>query len=400
MPLGLARRVEDLAPSATLAVTARANELAAEGRRIFAFGLGEPDFGTPEFICDAAKRAMDACSHYAPVPGTQVLREAICIATERDRGWRPDPSQIAVSVGAKQSLFNLALALLSSGDEVIIPAPYWVSYKDQVEFAGGKAHIVQTRPEDGWLMSPEQLDEAITPRTKALILCSPSNPTGGVYTADELRALARVLEKHPIYVITDEIYGELVYDGLEYYSLAAVAPELRDRLIVVDGVSKTYAMTGWRIGWSISPPKIAKSLAKIQGQSTSGATAVAQAAAEAALLGPRAEVTRMREIFSSRRRRMVDGLNKIPGVSCELPRGAFYAFPDVSGLYGIRHDGAELQSAADVALWQLSVCGVAAVAGEAFGMPGHIRYTYAAGEAVIDEALAALKHAVEAAPRV
>ena len=399
MPLGVARRVEELAPSATLAVTARANALTAEGRRIFKFGLGEPDFGTPEFICDAAKRAMSGCSHYSPVPGTKSLREAICVATERDRGWTPQPDQIQVSVGAKQSLFNLALALLNPGDEVIIPAPYWVSYKDQVEFVGGKAHIVETLPENGWLMSPGQLEEAIGPHTKALILCSPSNPSGGTYNADELKALARVLEKHDIYVITDEIYGELVYDGLKYHSLATVAPGLRERLIIVEGVSKTYAMTGWRIGWTISPPKIAKSLAKIQGQSTSGATGVAQAAAEAALLGPREEVARMRDIFSSRRHRMVDGLNRVPGVRCELPRGAFYAFPDVSGLYGIRHDGAALQSSTDVALWQLSVCGIAAVAGEAFGAPGHIRFTYAAGEDVIDEALAVLKKAVETAPR-
>ncbi len=397
MARSLAKRLDDLAPSATLAVTARANELKAAGKRVFPFGVGEPDFPTPEYIREAAARAMKDCSHYPPVAGTKALREAVCQATTRDRGWTPHPDDVVVSVGAKHALFNLALALVNPGDEVLIPAPYWVSYADQVAFLGGVPRIVETAPERGWLMTPEQLEGALTPRTKAVILCSPSNPTGCAYAADELLALTKVLARHDVFVIVDEIYAELVYDGFVPVSLAKLAPELADRLIVVDGVSKTYAMTGWRIGWTISPARVTKALGKIQSQSTTGATVVAQAAATAALLGPRDEVAQMRAVFAARRERMIAGLNAVPGVTCAKPRGAFYAFPDVTGLYGIRHDGAELVTANDVALWQLAVCGIAAVAGEAFGAPGYIRFTYAAAESVIDEAMAVLKATVEAA---
>ncbi len=248
-------------------------------------------------------------------------------------------------------------------------------------------------------MSPDQLRAAITDKTKAVILCSPSNPTGGAYDRADLEALAEVFRASNAYVIVDEIYGDLVYDGFEHVSLAAVAPDLADRLIVVDGVAKSYAMTGWRIGWCIAPPTVAKAVAKVQSQSTTNPTAVAQVAAEAALLGPRDEVHRMRDAFAARRKKMVDGLNSIPGIKCDLPRGAFYAFPDVTGLYGIRHGDKVLQNDVDVCLWQLDVCGIAAVAGTPFGAPGHIRFTYAAAETVIDEALAALREKVATAQR-
>jgi aspartate aminotransferase len=381
-------------------MTARAAELRKTGRHIYAFGVGEPDFPTPEFIREAASRALAASSHYTAVSGTADLKQAICEATARDRGFTPTPERITVSVGAKHALFNLAAALVDPGDEVLIPAPYWVSYPEQVRLFGGEPRIVETSAANGWRMTPEELSRALTPRTKALILCSPSNPSGAAYDADELGALARVLtEKSDCFVIVDEIYGELVYDGFRHASLATVAPELGDRIIVVDGVSKAYAMTGWRIGWSIAPPAVAKALDKVQGQSTTNPTAVAQAAAAAALRGPRDEVRRMVDIFAARRRRMVEGLRSIPGIRCDLPRGAFYAFPDVTGLYGIRHAGKTLASAEDVTLWQLDVCGIAAVAGEPFGAPGHIRYTYACSEAVIDEAIALLKNAVERAER-
>jgi aspartate aminotransferase len=274
-----------------------------------------------------------------------------------------------------------------------------VSYPEQVRLFGGVPRIVETRADNGWRMTPDELGAALGPKTKAIVLCSPSNPTGAAYSADELLALARVLVTTDAWIIVDEIYGELVYDGFEHVSLAKLVPELRSRLIIVDGVSKTYAMTGWRIGWSISPPKIAKALSTVQGQSTTNPTAVAQAAAEAALLGPREEVTRMRDVFAARRRRMVDGLNSIPGIRCDMPRGAFYAFPDVTGLYGIVHGSKVLGSADDVTLWQLDVCGIAAVAGEPFGAPGYVRYTYAAGESVIDEGLAVLRRAVDQAER-
>ncbi|HEY3498703.1 MAG TPA: pyridoxal phosphate-dependent aminotransferase [Polyangiaceae bacterium] len=400
MSNSLAQRLNAVQPSATLAMTARANQLRAAGKKVYAFGVGEPDFATPEFIREAAAKALASSSHYTAVSGTAQLKQAICEATARDRGWTPTPDRVTVSVGAKHALFNLAAALIDPGDEVVIPAPYWVSYPEQVRMFGGNPVIVPTRSENGWRLTPDELASSLGPRTKAVILCTPSNPSGAAYDADELRALARVLlEKTDAYVIVDEIYGELVYDGFQHASLGKIAPELGDRLIVVDGVSKTYAMTGWRIGWSITSPVLAKALDKVQGQSTTNPTAVAQAAATAALLGPREEVRRMVEIFAQRRKRMIEGLNRVPGVKCDLPRGAFYAFPNVSGLYGIRHGGKVLASADDVTLWQLDVCGIAAVAGEPFGAPGHIRYTYASAESVIDEALAALKLAVERAER-
>jgi aspartate aminotransferase len=395
----LAKRLDAVSPSATLAMTARAAELRAAGRKIYTFGVGEPDFETPAFIREAAAKAIDKSSHYTPATGTPSLKAAICEATRRDRGWEPTVDQVSVSVGAKHALFNLAMVLLDPGDEVVIPAPYWVSYPEQVKLCGAVPRIAKASADNGWRLTPAELDAAITPKTKAVILCSPSNPTGAAYDAAELGELSKVLERHDVFVITDEIYGDLVYDGFEHVSLGKLAPGLRDRLIVVDGVSKSYAMTGWRIGWAISPPHVAKAVAKLQGQSTTNPAAVAQWAAEAALLGPRDEVRRMRDIFAARRKRMVDGLNSIDGVSCGMPRGAFYAFPNVTGLYGIKHQGKALASANDVTLWQLDVCGIAAVAGEAFGAPGHIRFTYAAAESVIDEALAALKAAVQNAER-
>ena len=399
MPTTLAQRLARVAPSATLAMTARAAELKAEGRKIYTFGVGEPDFETPEHIREAAARALGSSSHYTPVTGTPQLKEAIVQATARDRGWTPKLESISVSVGAKHALFNLAMVLCEPGDEVVIPTPYWVSYPEQWKLFGGTPRFVTTRVEDGWLMSPDALRAAISDKTKAIILCSPSNPTGGAYSRTELEGLAEVLRTTDAYVIVDEIYGDLVYDGFEHVSLAAVAPDLMDRLIVIDGVSKSYAMTGWRIGWSIAPPAVAKALAKVQGQSTTNPTAVAQVAAEAALLGPREPVLRMRDAFAARRSKMVEGLASIPGIRCSMPRGAFYAFPDVTGLYGIQHGGKALETDVDVALWQLDVCGIAAVAGTPFGAPGHIRFTYASAESVIDEALAALRSAVASAQR-
>jgi aspartate aminotransferase len=400
VPNTLAKRLDAVKPSATLAMTARANQLRQAGRKVYAFGVGEPDFATPEFIRDAAQKALATSSHYTAVSGTAALKQAICEATARDRGWTPKPEQITVSVGAKHALFNIASALVDPGDEVVIPAPYWVSYPEQVNMFGGVPVIVETRVQNGWRMTPDELAASLTPRTKAIILCTPSNPSGAAYAADELKALARVLaDKTDAYIVVDEIYGELVYDGFEHVSLAKVAPELADRLIVVDGVSKTYAMTGWRIGWSIAPAPLAKAIDKVQGQSTTNPTAVAQAAAAAALLGPRDEVKKMVDIFAQRRKRMVEGLNGVPGIRCDMPRGAFYAFPDVTGLYGIHHGGKKLASADDVCLWQLDACGIAAVAGEPFGAPGYIRYTYASAESVIDEALAVLKEAVQRAER-
>ncbi len=399
MSHSLATRLHAVQPSATLAMTAKAQELKAQGRTVYTFGVGEPDFATPEHIRRAAAEGLARSSHYTAVTGTPDLREAVCLATERDRGWTPKPENVTVSVGAKHVLFNLAMVLCDAGDEVIIPAPYWVSYPEQWRLFGGVPKIIETRREDGFRVQPEALAEALGPKTKAVILCSPSNPTGAAYDRAELLALCEVLARHDCWIIIDEIYGDLVYDGFEHVSLGKLVPELADRLVIVDGVSKSYAMTGWRIGWAIAPPGLTKALAKVQGQSTTNPTAVAQIAANAALRGPRDEVHSMREAFAARRRKMVDGLNAIPGISCDLPRGAFYAFPDVTGLYGIRHGDAVLASDDDVTLWQLERCGIAAVAGAPFGAPGYVRFTYASAESVIDEALSALAAAVAEAKR-
>jgi aspartate aminotransferase len=378
-------------------MAARAARLREQGHRVFAFGVGEPDFSTPQSIRDAAKKVLEGggASHYTAVTGTAALKKAICAATSRDRGWQPSPEQVVVSCGAKHALFNLALALYEPGDEVIIPAPYWVSYPEQVRLVGANPVIVATREEDNWLLSEDALGKALTPRTKAIILCTPSNPTGAAYPRERLQALARVLSTSDCYVVVDEIYAELVYEGFQHHSLAALAPDLRDRLVVVDGVSKTYAMTGWRIGWSISPPALAKALDVIQGQSTTNPTALSQDAAIQALNGPREEVQRMRAAFAERRIRMVDGLNGVRGIRCRKPDGAFYAFADVRGLYGLRAGDKTLATDEDVAYWLLDTAHVAAVPGTPFGAPGYLRFSYASSIETIDEGVAALRQAVE-----
>jgi aspartate aminotransferase len=392
----LASRLSAVAPSATLAMAARAARLREQGHRVFAFGVGEPDFATPGSIRDAAKKALEGggVSHYTAVTGTAALKKAICAAVSRDRGWQPSVDQVVVSCGAKHALFNLALALYEPGDEVVIPAPYWVSYPEQVRLAGATPVIVPTREEDNWLLSEDALGKALTPRTKAIILCTPSNPTGAAYPRERLQALARVLSSTDAYVIVDEIYAELVYDDFQHHSLAVVAPELRDRLVVVDGVSKTYAMTGWRIGWSISPPALAKALDVIQGQSTTNPTALSQEAAVQALTGPRDEVAHMRAAFRERRNRMVQGLGSVSGIRCRMPDGAFYAFADVRGLYGLRAGEKTLATDEDVAFWLLDSAHVAAVPGTPFGAPGYLRFSYASSLETIDEGIAAIRQAI------
>jgi len=382
-------------------MAARAAKLREQGHRVFAFGVGEPDFETPEHIREAAKKAIDrGASHYTAVTGTPALKKAICAATERDRGWTPRPEQVVVSCGVKHALFNLALALFDPGDEVIIPAPYWVSYPEQVRLAGATPVIVPTQEEDAWLLTGASLAAAITPRTRAIILCTPSNPTGSAYPRERVVELGQALKKSPdALLIVDEIYGELVYNGFKHYSPALVLPELRDRIIVVDGVSKTHAMTGWRIGWSISPPEVAKALDVIQGQSTTNPAAVSQEAAIAALSAPRDDFMKMHAAFQERRNRMVEGLRALPGVKCRMPDGAFYALADVRGLYGLKAGDRELKSDEDIAFWLLDTAHVAAVAGTPFGAPGYIRFSYACSTETIDEGLAAVRRAIEAARR-
>ena len=385
-------------------MNARAAELRAKGADVFAFGVGEPDFEPPALVLEAAKKALDtSVSKYTAVTGIPALKQAICARTTAVRGWTPKPSQVTVAIGAKHALFNLAIALYEPGDEVVIPAPYWVSYPEQVKICGAEPVIVQTDEASGFKMSPEAFEKALTPRTKAVILCTPSNPTGSAYTESELRALLDVWKKTDSWLIVDEIYADLVYDGFKQVSAAAILSgdaAAMDRLVIIDGVSKTYAMTGWRIGWSIAPDRLAKALDMIQGQSTTNATAIAQHAAVAALTGPQETVETMRVAFEKRRTAMVEGLRSIPGVTCRMPEGAFYAFADCRSLYGIDYNGKPIASDEDVAFFLLEKAHVAAVPGGAFGAPGYVRFSYATSEERIQNGIAAIKRAIEGAKRV
>lgn len=396
-----AERLSVVAPSITLAMNARAADLKAKGVDVFSFGVGEPDFDPPAFVLAAAKHAIDAgCSKYTAVSGIAPLKDAISAFCKERRGFEATPANIIVGVGAKHVLFNLALALYEAGDEVIIPAPYWVSYPEQVRMVGATPVIVETSEAAGFKLTPSELESSLTPKTKAVVLCTPSNPTGSAYTRSELEDLAAVLRRHDCYIVVDEIYAELVYDGFEHVSFAALAPDMRDRVIVVDGVSKAWAMTGWRIGWAVANPKLVKALDTIQGQSTTNPTAVAQHAAVAALTGPQGVVSEMRAAFEKRRNVMVDGLNALAGMSCRMPEGAFYAFADVRGLYGLVGPQGPLTNDAEVAAWLLDVAHVAGVPGSGFGAPGYLRLSYASSEERIRGALASIGQAIAEASRV
>lgn len=401
MPTSLARRLDAVQPSVTLAMNARAAEMRGKGVDVFAFGVGEPDFEPPPFVIDAARKALDTgVSKYTAVTGIPALKQAICKRTSEVRGWSPKPSQVTVTCGAKHALFNLALALYEPGDEVVIPAPYWVSYPEQVKLCGATPVVVETTEASGFKMSADAFAKALTPKTKAIILCTPSNPTGSAYTEAELRAIVDVWKKSDAYLIVDEIYADLVYDGFTHVSAATMAGDAMDRLVIVDGVSKTYAMTGWRIGWSIANEKLAKALDTVQGQSTTNATAIAQHAAVAALSGPQEEVAKMRDAFEKRRKVMVEGLRSIEGVKCRMPEGAFYAFADMSALYGVEYKGKPIANDEDVAFFLLDEAHVAAVPGGAFGAPGYVRFSYATNEERIAAGIAAIKGALGRAKRV
>lgn len=376
-------------------MAARAAKLRGEGHKVFPFSVGEPDFQTPEHIRGAAKIALDrGATHYTAVSGTPELKAAICASTEQHRGYRVEPSQVVVSSGAKHALFNLALALYEPGDEVIIPAPFWVSYPEQVRLVGASPVILHTREEEGFRVQPDVLASAITAKTKAVILCTPSNPTGAAYAKEHLLPLLEVLRRADAYIIVDEIYADLVYDGFVHTSIPTLAPDLRDRIVVVDGVSKTFAMTGWRIGWTIASPALTRALDVVQSQSTTNAAAVSQAAAVAALNGPRDELLAMRDAFARRRRLMVEGLASIPGVRCRMPEGAFYAFADVSGLLGHTLGHRTMITDQDVAMWLLEEVHVATVPGTPFGAPGYIRFSYACSEGDITEGLARIRERI------
>ncbi len=376
-------------------MNARAADLRAKGHDVVAFGVGEPDFEPPRFVLDAAREAMDqGVSKYTAVSGIAPLRQAIA-ERGRAKGLDATPEQVTVTVGAKHALFNLAMALYEPGDEVVLPAPCWVSYPEQVRMMGATPVLVPSTEAAGWKVAPAALAAAMNEKTKAVILCTPSNPTGAAYTKDELAALLEVVAKHDAWLIVDEIYSGLVYDGFTHVSAAQIRPDLQDRLVIVDGVAKSYAMTGWRIGWCISPKPLAKILDTVQGQSTTNATAIAQKAALAAITGPQDEVLQMRDAFQVRRNVMLEELAKIPGVSCSKPEGAFYAFPDVRAFYGLVHEGKTIATDEDVAFFLLDKAHVATVPGAPFGAPGYLRLSYATSEARIREGVARIREAVK-----
>ncbi|GIX46697.1 MAG: aminotransferase [Candidatus Tectimicrobiota bacterium] len=391
----LSQFAQRLKPSETLAISTRAKTLRAQGRDILDFGLGEPDFLTPPHIIRAAERAMAAgYTKYTPPSGLPELRAAIAEKLKRENQLDYRPEQIIVSCGAKHALYNLAMVLVDPGDEVLIPGPCWVTYPAQVAMAGGTPVIIPTRAEEDFKVSGALLRRYLTPRTKGLILNSPCNPTGTVYTPEELEDLARVLLDTSLFVISDEIYEHIIYDGLKQVSLATLHPALKERCVVVNGFSKSYAMTGWRLGYCAGPQAVIEACGRLQSQTTSNPTAFAQVAAIEALTGPQDSVRRMAEEFERRRNFVIPRLNAIDGLFCNLPRGAFYAFPRVEGLFGRRYQGKPLQNSTDVVAFLLDEAGVALVPGEGFGDSRHLRLSYAASMAELEEGLRRIEQAI------
>lgn len=395
--MNLAKRMAQIKPSPTLAVDAKAKAMKAQGIDVVGFGAGEPDFDTPDHIKDAAIKALkDGFTKYTPAGGTEELKIAVCEKLKKDNNLDYQPGEILISCGAKHSLYNIFQAILDDGDEVIIPAPYWVSYPDMVYLAGATPVIVSAPEKNGFKITPEQLAAAITPKTKVLVLNSPSNPTGASYTKDELKKIARVLVDTNVMVISDEIYEKIVYDKFEFFSIATVEPELKNQIIIVNGVSKTYSMTGWRIGYAAGPSNIIKGMTNIQSQSTSNPTSMAQKGALAALKGPQDFITTMVTAFDKRRTYMVERLNKIPGVSCFKPTGAFYTFPNVSGLFGKKSGKHTITDSNSFATYLLESVNVAVVAGGGFGADNNIRLSYATSFENIEKGLDRIQKAVEA----
>jgi len=388
----LADRLKTLAPSSTLAVQAKAKELRAKGVDVISFGAGEPDFDTPQRIKDAAIEAMRrGQTKYTEVGGIPELRAAVCAKLKRDNGLAYEPSEILVSVGAKHTLFNLVVALINPGDEVLVPAPYWVSYPEQVRMVGGVPVDVETSEASGFDLDPDRLRAAVTPRTKLIVLNSPNNPTGAVFSPAALQAVARLAIERKLWIVSDECYEALTFEG-RHVSVASLSPEVKARTIVVNTCSKAYAMTGWRIGYAAGDRTLIKGMTDVQSQVTSNPSSVAQWAAVEALTGPQDEVAKMAGEFDRRRRLIVAGLNALPGVRCVMPKGAFYAFANVSGLFGRtwpRPDGAvTLKSSVDVTGFLLEEARVAVVPGKDFGSDAHVRLSYATSDALISEGLA------------
>lgn len=393
----LSDRVKNIKPSATLAITAKAKAMKARGIDVIGFGAGEPDFDTPQNIKDAAVRAIEeGFTKYTPVSGTEELKAAAVKALKRMAGLDYGPENIIVSCGAKHSLYNIFQAVINPGDEVVISAPYWVSYPDMVLLAGGKPVIVDCPEAAGFKMTPEQLEKALSPKTKAVVINSPSNPTGAAYSEDELKRLAGIAVEKNILVISDEIYNLITYKGFRAVSIASLGEDIKRITLVVNGVSKSYSMTGWRIGYTAGDAEIVKAMSNIQGQSTSNPTSIAQAAAVEALNGPQDSVSEMLTHFEERKNFIVERMNSIDGVNCYDPQGAFYVFPNVSSFFGKESKGGRIGGSVDLSAYLLEEARVAVVPGDAFGADDHIRLSYATSTKAIEEGVHRIEKALGA----
>ena len=394
----IAKRLSAVKPSPTLAVTTKAKELKAQGVDVVDLGVGEPDFPTPKHICDAAKAALDRGeTKYVPVTGTLAFRQAICGKLKRENNLDYTPDEITVNCGGKGTLYNLFIATVDEGDEVVIPAPYWVSYPDMVRLAGGTPVFVTGYEENGFKITPDDLEKAITPKTKWFVLNSPSNPSGAAYSREELRALADVLARHEnVWIVSDEIYEHIVYDGFKSYSIAAVAPELKNRTLTVNGLSKSFSMTGWRVGYAAGPVEVIKAMNKVQSQSTSHAVSFCQSAGVVALNSPMDFLAERNATFKARRDMVAAKLNAVKGMSCRTPEGAFYLYPSVAGCIGKKTpDGKVIENDTDFASALLEAEGVAVVPGVAFGLSPYFRLSYATSTEALEKACERIKRFCE-----
>ena len=394
----IAKRLSAVKPSPTLAVTTKAKELKAQGVDVVDLGVGEPDFPTPKHICDAAKAALDRGeTKYVPVAGTLAFRQAICGKLKRENNLDYTPDEITVNCGGKGTLYNLFIATVDEGDEVVIPAPYWVSYPDMVRLAGGTPVFVTGYEENGFKITPDDLEKAITPKTKWFVLNSPSNPSGAAYSREELRALADVLARYEnVWIVSDEIYEHIVYDGFKSYSIAAVAPELKNRTLTVNGLSKSFSMTGWRVGYAAGPVEVIKAMNKVQSQSTSHAVSFCQSAGVVALNSPMDFLAERNATFKARRDMVAAKLNAVKGMSCRTPEGAFYLYPSVAGCIGKKTpDGKVIENDTDFASALLEAEGVAVVPGVAFGLSPYFRLSYATSTEALEKACERIKRFCE-----
>jgi aspartate/methionine/tyrosine aminotransferase len=394
--MDISRRLARLSDSTTMAITARAAALRAEGRNVIGFGAGEPDFPTPAHIVAAAQAAAadPVNHHYSPAAGLPVLREAVAAKTARDSGYRVAANQVVITSGGKGALFGAFAALLDPGDEVLLSSPYWVSHPEAVALADGVPVVVETTPANGFRLTPETLDAAFTKRTRALLFVSPSNPTGTVYTPAEVGAIGRWAAERGIWVITDEIYEHLVYGDSVFSSMPVEVPQIAERCVVVNGVAKTYAMTGWRVGWLVAPPEVAAAVGRFQSHSMSNVANVSQQAALAAVTGPQDSVAEMRVAFDRRRLTMYRMLGEIPGVSLVEPEGAFYCWASVTGLLGTEIGGHQVKTSEELAAALLEVAEIAIIPGEAFGAPGYLRFSFALSDEDLEEGLTRFRNAV------